>query len=81
VSHCLPTGASSPFWTDDYEAYLEWRQTKLWNEIKRVTGIMEAADLEEANEEEPLKLLIDPTVGFSRSRHRRSFLLSSGTDC
>jgi hypothetical protein len=48
----LPTGASSPFWTDDYEAYLEWRQTKLWNEIKRVTGIKEAADLEEASEEE-----------------------------
>ncbi len=52
ASHCLPTGASSPFWTDDYEAYLEWRQTKLWNEIKRVTGIEEAADLEEASEEE-----------------------------
>jgi hypothetical protein len=52
ASHCLPTGASSPFWSDNYEAYLEWRQTKLWNEIKRVTGIKEAADLEEASEEE-----------------------------
>jgi hypothetical protein len=52
ASHCLPTGASSPFWIDHYEAYLEWRQTKLWNEIKRVTGIKEAADLEEASEEE-----------------------------
>jgi hypothetical protein len=48
----LPTGASSPFWSNDYEAYLEWRQAKLWNEIKRVTGIQETADLEEATEEE-----------------------------
>jgi hypothetical protein len=52
ASHCLPAGANSPFWSDDYEAYLEWRQTKLWNEIKRVTGIDKAADLEEASEEE-----------------------------
>jgi hypothetical protein len=51
ASHCLPTGADSPFWTDNYEAYLAWRETKLWNEIKRVTGTKEAADLESDEEE------------------------------
>jgi hypothetical protein len=51
ASHCLPTGADSPFWTDNYEAYLTWRETKLWNEIKRVTGIKEATDLEASEEE------------------------------
>jgi hypothetical protein len=45
-SHCLPTGDDSPFWTDDYEAFLTWRQERLWKEIKRVTGISEASDLE-----------------------------------
>jgi len=45
-SHCLPTGDTSPFWTDDYEAFLTWRQSRLWQEIKRVTGLVEAADLE-----------------------------------
>jgi hypothetical protein len=45
-SHCLPTGADSPFWTDDYEVYLSWRETALWNEIKRTTGVKEPADLE-----------------------------------
>lgn len=50
TSHCLPIGEDSPFWSDNYDAYLEWREAKLWNEIKRVTGIKEAADLE-SNEE------------------------------
>lgn len=45
-SHCLPTGDDSPFWTDDYEEFLNWRQDRLWVEIKRVTGITEATDLE-----------------------------------
>ena len=51
ASHCLPTGSDLPFWTDDYEAYLNWREARLWNEIKRVTGIIEAADLETGEEE------------------------------
>ena len=51
ASHCLPTGASSPFWTDDYDSFLDWRQKTLWEEIKRVTGIKEAADLEAGVEE------------------------------
>jgi len=50
-SHCLPTGASSPFLTNDYHAYLTWRQDRLWQEIKRVTGLEQAADLEVDNEE------------------------------
>ena len=45
-SHALPAGGDSPFWTDDYEAFLTWRQDRLWQEIKRVTGIIEASDLE-----------------------------------
>lgn len=45
-SHCLPTGDDSPFWTDDYEKFLAWRQQRLWKEIKRVTGLTEATDLE-----------------------------------
>jgi hypothetical protein len=49
-SHCLPTGADSPFWSDDYEMYLVWREAALWNEIKRATGMKEAADLEGAEE-------------------------------
>lgn len=48
-SHCLPTGDASPFWGDDYEAFLAWRQERLWQEIKRVTGLVEAADLETAD--------------------------------
>jgi hypothetical protein len=46
ASHCLPAGPDSPFWTDDYEAFLKWRQDRLWEEIKRATGVLEAADLE-----------------------------------
>lgn len=49
-SHCLPHGDDSPFWRDDYEAFLAWRQERLWQEIKRVTGLAEAADLEAAEE-------------------------------
>jgi len=50
-SHCLPTGPDSPFWTNDYEAFLDWREKHLWQEIKRVTGIAEASDLEAENGE------------------------------
>jgi hypothetical protein len=50
TSHCLPVGESSPFWTDDYHAYLAWRQERLWQEIKRVTGMSVATDLEEDSE-------------------------------
>jgi hypothetical protein len=46
ASHCLPTGDESPLWSDDYETFLAWRQERLWQEIKQVTGLAEAADLE-----------------------------------
>jgi hypothetical protein len=46
ASHCLPTGVDAPFWTDDYDAFLAWREQRLWQEIQRVTGVAEAADLE-----------------------------------
>jgi hypothetical protein len=46
ASHCLPTSENSPFWTDDYEKFLIWREKRLWEEIKRVTGAKEASDLE-----------------------------------
>lgn len=45
-SHLLPVGESSPFWTDDYEAFLAFRQQTLWQEIKQVTGLAQASDLE-----------------------------------
>ncbi|MYL00074.1 MAG: hypothetical protein F4014_15160 [Gemmatimonadetes bacterium] len=45
-SHLLPVGDSSPIWTDDYESFLNFRQQKLWREIKRVTGLKQASDLE-----------------------------------
>jgi hypothetical protein len=52
TSHSLPTGDASPLWTNDYDAFLTWRQERLWQEIRRATGIVDAADLE-ADEPEP----------------------------
>jgi hypothetical protein len=46
ASHCLPTGADSPLWRDDFESFLAWRQERLWQEIKRATGVAVASDLE-----------------------------------
>ena len=51
TSHCLPTGDNSPFWTDDYAAFLAWRENRLWQGIQRVTGIAEATDLQAEDEE------------------------------
>ena len=48
-SHGLPAGPASPLLHDDFERFLAWRQGRLWEEIKRVTGATVAADLE-ANE-------------------------------
>jgi len=45
-SHCLPTGPAAPFWSNDYDMYLAWRQDRLWQEIKRVTGLAHADNLE-----------------------------------
>ena len=56
-SHCLPTGDDSQFWTDDYESFLAWRQDRLWKEIKRVTGLKKAADLEVEVEGDDVKFV------------------------
>lgn len=45
-SHTLPVGDSSPLLNDDFDAYLDWRQERIWVEIKRVTGLISASDLE-----------------------------------
>ena len=46
ASHCLPTGEDSPFFTNDFDAFLSWRERRLWQEIKRVTGVVETTILE-----------------------------------
>ena len=46
ASHGLPAGADSPLLRDDYEAFLRWREERLWEEIRRVTGATAADDLE-----------------------------------
>ena len=45
-SHSLPSSTDSPLLSDDYDAFLTWRQDRLWEEIRRVTGATVAADLE-----------------------------------
>ena len=49
ASHSLPTEPESPLLRDDYEAFLVWRQDRVWQEIQRVTGATAAADLEAMN--------------------------------
>jgi len=51
TSHILPSAAGSPLLGDNFDAFLAWRQERLWQEIKRVTGLEKAADLEAAEEE------------------------------
>ena len=46
VSHGLPAASDSPLLLDDYVAFLVWRQERLWQEIRRVSGATVAADLE-----------------------------------
>lgn len=40
-SHLLPAGTKSPFWSDDFEGFLNWRQDRISQEIKHVTGLEE----------------------------------------
>jgi hypothetical protein len=47
TSHCLPVGDDSPFWSDDYEAFLSWRQNRIWQELCRVTGIVKATNVDD----------------------------------
>jgi hypothetical protein len=53
ASHCLPTGDNAPYWADDFASFINWRQERLWQEIKRVTGLTEADDLEADEAEQP----------------------------
>jgi hypothetical protein len=46
MSHSLPTTDDSPLLRDDFSAFLTWRQGKLWESIRSVTGISTASDLE-----------------------------------
>ncbi len=50
-THLLPGGPDSPLWRDDFEDFLDRRQDAFWREIQTLTGIKEAADLVEAEEE------------------------------
>lgn len=50
ASHSLPTEANSPLLNNDYDGFLAWRQSRLWLEIQRVTGVTSAADLEADDE-------------------------------
>jgi hypothetical protein len=52
ASHGLPAAADAPLLRDDYEGFLAWRQDRLWQEIRRATGVTEASDLE-ADEMDP----------------------------
>lgn len=45
-SHLLPQGEISSLMQNDYDAFLTWRQEQLWTQIKRVTGLKHATDLE-----------------------------------
>lgn len=38
-SHLLPSGKDSPFWSDDFESFLNWRQDVIFREIQSVTGL------------------------------------------
>ena len=37
-SHSLPVGEDSPLMSDDFEAFLTWRQKELWKEIHESRG-------------------------------------------
>ena len=43
-SHLLPAGPDSPFWSDDFEAFLAIRQEALWKEIQDATGVTTISD-------------------------------------
>jgi hypothetical protein len=52
-SHFLPVGKDSPFWKDDYEKFLTWRQDRFWQEIRKVTGAIDTSELEAASADVP----------------------------
>ena len=81
-SHCLPTGDDAPFWTDDYESFLAWRQKRLWQEIQRATGVAEATDLEAVNGTPSTAVADAAPVKFPKNPYDRYLwecLLEGGT--
>lgn len=52
TSHTLPVGDDSPFWSNNYEVFLNWREARLWEAIKKVTGLTEATTLEAVDDTE-----------------------------
>jgi len=46
LSHSLPPAIDSPLLRDDYAGFLDWRQEKLWQEVRRVTGAGAPVSLE-----------------------------------
>lgn len=51
-SHLLPPEPDAPLLRDDFDAFLDWRQARLWEAIKKATGATEAADLEDSDADE-----------------------------
>lgn len=51
TSHGLPSQPDSALLRDDYEAFLKWRQNRLWEAIQNATGATEAANLESEEDE------------------------------
>jgi hypothetical protein len=49
-SHCLPTGSQSPLLNDDFDGFIAWRQEELWQQIRAVTGLKQATELEALDE-------------------------------
>jgi len=43
AGHLLPSGKRSPLYQNDFEAFLASRQERMWEEIKRLTGVEHAA--------------------------------------
>lgn len=46
TSHTLPVGPGSPLLGDDFDDFIDWRLSRIWDEIRHVTGLHEAADTE-----------------------------------
>jgi hypothetical protein len=44
-SHLLPGDQESPIWSNDFDAFLAWREDMLWREIQQVTGLTQASDM------------------------------------
>jgi hypothetical protein len=52
-SHLLPAGSDGPLEHDDFEGFLRWREEAVWRDIQHLTGVTEASDLIDDDEEIP----------------------------